>query len=285
MSATGRIFVVLNLILSAAFLGWASNALQTADDFKGDLADEQAAHQATRSASEEEISGLNIQLNTLRDDQRKFIGERDGLKTERDALQGQLDEEKRTNGQMRAQLAEIASTLGDYRDSIAQLGREKDAAVERAHAAENERDDATQAAQDAELERRNAEEARGRAEERIDELTQEIENLRSQLSATSSRLEAVVAKYNIPSEDLAAVPQIEAAVLEVRRDIPPGLVMLNVGQSAGVKRGYTFHVYRGGTYKGQVRVEGVEGENCSAIPVGGDLGATIQQGDSATTRL
>ena len=34
MSPIGRIFIVLNLLLSAAFLGWASNALGTSQDWK-----------------------------------------------------------------------------------------------------------------------------------------------------------------------------------------------------------------------------------------------------------
>lgn len=285
MSAIGRIFIVLNLILAAAFLGWASNALDTAQDYKQKYTDAVSEHATTLADKEGEISGYTVQVNTLRDDQRKFIGERDSLKSERDSLKGQLDEAKRTSGQMQAQLAEIAATLGDYRDSIAQLTSDKDRAIERAHEAENERNDARQAAQEAELARRDAEEAQSEMSVRVADLEEQNGSLNRELSGAKAQIDAWVVKYNIAPDDMGAVPQIEAAVLEFRGDLSPGLVMLNVGESDGVKRGFKFHIYRGGQYKGQVRVEGVEGDYCSAIVLGTTDGRTIQQGDRATTIL
>ena len=63
-----------------------------------------------------------------------------------------------------------------------------------------------------------------------------------------------------------------------------GLVALNVGSAAGVKRGMTFEIFNGRTYKGQVRVENVHENMCSALIVGTPT-AAIGQGDSAATNL
>ena len=49
MSAIGRIFLVLNLILAALFLGWASTSLATSAEYKQKYEDEERAHQATQA--------------------------------------------------------------------------------------------------------------------------------------------------------------------------------------------------------------------------------------------
>ena len=59
MSPIGRIFTVLNLILAAAFLGWASNTLATSKQFKDKYETEKTAHDATRQEKDEEISTFN----------------------------------------------------------------------------------------------------------------------------------------------------------------------------------------------------------------------------------
>jgi len=86
-------------------------------------------------------------------------------------------------------------------------------------------------------------------------------------------------------EDIVAQPDIEAAVLDVRHDPPPGLVMLNVGKNVGVKRGYTFEIFNGSRYKGQVRVENVQDDISSALIIRAVPDASITQGDSASTHL
>jgi hypothetical protein len=285
MSAIGRIFIVLNLILSAAFLGWASQTLATTDDYKQQLADANEANATALAEKENEISDLNVRVGEMEDAQRKFRGERDTVTADRDGLRAQLDEEKRNNAQMRTQLDEINATLGDYNATIASLTSQKDAAVQRAHEAENARDDASAAAQAAELAKRDAEEASTMAQTRIGDLESANAKLTSQVSSLETRLTTLAAITGTDPSSVNAVPQIDAAVLEARFDLEPGLVMLNVGKNQDVQRGYTFHIYRGSQYKGQVRVENVQDRYCSAVVVGLASGKTITQGDRATTVL
>ena len=62
-------------------------------------------------------------------------------------------------------------------------------------------------------------------------------------------------------------------------------VAVNVGSVQGVKRGYTFEIFDGATYKGQVRIEFVHGDMASGLITRTVPGQSIRQGDGATTRL
>ena len=83
----------------------------------------------------------------------------------------------------------------------------------------------------------------------------------------------------------APPPLRQAPVQRLHIDTDPGLVLLNVGRNSGVKRGYTFEIFRGNQYKGRVRVENVQDTFCSAIVTGVNEGRTISQGDRASTIL
>ncbi len=285
MSAIGRIFIVLNLILAAAFLGWTAQANGSIQDYKSQLADEKAARDADASAHEEALSALRIQVSDLTEDARSANGGRDTQKALAENLQGQLDDAQRQNGVMQAKLDEIASTLGDYNDTITQLIQEKDGATQRANDAERARDDAVAAAQASELAKRDAVDATAAATAQIAQLQEANAKLTAKASSLDTEINTLVAVHGIERGKFEAVAQIDAAVLEARFDLEPGLVMLNVGEGSGVKRGNTFHIYRGGQYKGKVRVENVQSTYCSAVVVGMAEGRTITQGDRASTVL
>ena len=63
------------------------------------------------------------------------------------------------------------------------------------------------------------------------------------------------------------------------------LIAINRGSDHGVKRGNTFEISRGTTYKGQARVEHVRANMCTAVIQRTVEGTVIGQGDSAATRL
>lgn len=285
MSPIGRIFIVLNLILSAFFLGWASTALSTTEDWKQKHADEVQAHADAVAAKDTEISDLQQDNNNLSEAQRTFREARDQVQTLADNLQTQLEAEKRRNDTMQGELTKIQATLGDYNTTIATLSGDKDRAVQRANDAENARDDAVQAQQDAEMGQRDAEEALAAANTQIGDLLASNVSLEDSVSSLNTRLMVLAEVTNTNLDDIMAQPQIEGAVLDVRYDLSPGLVMLNVGSDNEVQRGFTFEIFRGSTYKGKVRVENVQGKFCSAVIIDAKAGTTIAQGDRAATNL
>jgi hypothetical protein len=281
MSPIGRIFIVLNLILAAAFLGWASNALSTTEDYKQQLADANAEHTAAMEAKESELSKMQVDLNDVTRQQATFREERDQQKAEAERLRTQLDEAKRANDSMQANLTKIQSTLGDYNNTISQLTQQKDAAVERAHEAERERDGAVQEKDAAEMARRDAVEAQKGAETMVADLRGENSSLQEHISTLETRIAIIAANTGIDMSGVEAVPRIDAYILDVNPEL--GFVVLNKGAKDGVKTGYTFDVYRGSSYKGRVQVRDVQDGMSSALIK--NQKAPIAKGDQAATHL
>jgi len=149
MSPIGRIFSVLNLILAALFLSWASNNLATSHEFKKQLEDEQAA----RKVEVEELNGRIAQQ----------AAEMDNVKTERDDFRGKAssaeDAKRRAdqdNAVLTRQNQELSSTndknaetISSFESHIGSLESAKDQAVAAQHDAENQRDDALAGEQEA----------------------------------------------------------------------------------------------------------------------------------------
>jgi len=285
MSAIGRIFIVLNLILAAGVVGWASNALGTVEDYKQQKADLTAEMNTKLAEKDAKIAGLESEKNALTDNGRTYREERDDARTRVTELEGLLADAQRTNSEMQGRLAKIDATLGDYNSTIASLTQQKDAAVQRAHEAERQRDTEKGNAEAAELARRDAAGAATSANQQIADLNAQVAALESQGSRLDTQLATAAAVYGFDLGDVSDVPHIEAAVLRASFDSEPGLVMLNVGSNNDVKRGYTFQIFRGGTYKGEVRVENVQADFCSAVITGMNPGTTMAQGDRATTLL
>jgi hypothetical protein len=281
MSPIGRIFIVLNLILSAAFLGWAANALEKTQAYKQQLADEKKAHEEAQAAKTKEVEDLVVKLNAATDTQRTFREQRDGFEAESNRSKTQLDELKRTNDQMQANLTKIQATLGDYKNSIDQLMQQKDDAVEARHQAEVARDNAQRDKDAAVLAQRDAEEATSSATRRIADLEAEAAGLREQVASLDARIAQIVAMTDIKLSDVVAPPPIDAYVLNVDRSLK--LVVLNKGKKDNVREGYTFDVYRGSQYKGRVRIQDVQESMSSAIIL--NEKSAITSGDSATTTL
>lgn len=281
MSPIGRIFVVLNLILSAAFFGWAYNALSTTDNYKQQLDEAKTAHTAELAKKDEEISKLTVDLNGATEQQRQFLSERDQKTAEADGLRRELDELKSRHDGLQASLKKIEATLGDYNSTIAQLGQQKDAAVEKAHEAQRERDSAVSEKDAAEVARRDAEEAQKNAETRIADLERERGDLMEKISDLDTRMAKLVEMTGADTTGIIAPPKIEGYVLEVNRDLK--LVVINKGAKDQVKPGYTFSIYRGSQYKGQVRINSVQDGLASGIIEAEK--SPITKGDSAATTL
>lgn len=290
MSPIGRIFIVLNLILSAAFLGWASNALATVQDWKEKHTLLKEDTDAALDAKDAEIGELQVELRSTQDTARSRREERDQLTVDRNNLQGRLDEGARENDQLRGDVTAIHETLGEYNDTNRQLSEEKDRAVQNAHDMQQQRDDAVAAQVDAEQARRDAENAQRGLERQIVDLEVETTQLGSEVSRLETRLQVLVEVTGVNYDTILTQPKIDGAVLAVNQEL--GLVMLNVGseysadgEARPVRRGYTFDVWSGSRYKGRVRVENVQPMMCSAVILRTVDEQTIQQGDRAGTRM
>ena len=285
MSLIGRIFIVLNLGMAAAFLGWAANALHTTDNFKTKYEEEVSAHASDLSARDAEIDELKAKLAACEDDLRTRSEQVSTTKTEAESFKSQMEEAKRAAAQLGGQLDTITATLRDYDETISEMSGQKDDYSQRAMEAERERDDAVEAQQAAELAKAAAEEAAAQLQQTIGDMQVAMNDLKSEYSSLETQLQMLVEVTGTPVELLKNQPFIEGHVLTARYDLPPGLVMLNVGKQDDVKRGFTFEIFSGGEYKGQVRVVDVQDNVCAAVVLNAVEGTKIGQGDSAATRI
>lgn len=283
MSPIGRIFLVLNLILSAAFLGWASNSLAQTEDFKTQLATAKSDAAAKETELNGEIEGLTTQLRAKEQEASDNRNQRDDAQDNVNRLQGELAAEKAEKEKLLGDLTGIQSTLGDYQGTIDRLSSEKDRANqlrEEAQAAQRDAEAAQDAAEEAE---RDAVAAQQNAERRIADLEMSRTELVAQVEKLDTHLAVIQETTGVTIDDILAPAKVDGAVLAV--DSATGLVMLNVGENDGVKRGYSFDVWSGNQYKGQVQVMNVQSDMSSALLKSPVDGASIQQGDLASTRM
>ena len=120
-------------------------------------------------------------------------------------------------------------------------------------------------------------------------LVASLERTRADLNDEVSKLEAdissLVEATGMSLGSITSLPLIDGAVVSVRSDPAPGLIAINKGKAHGVERGFTFEIYGGGQYKGQVRVDNVQDNMCTAVVLRTVDGRSISTGDSASTQI
>jgi hypothetical protein len=285
MSPIGRIFIVLNLILAAAFLGWASNALGTAENFKKQLEEAQTKATADLAAKDQELTTVRQELASTKQTQITYREERDTLQSQFDQQNGEVESLRRANSDMRGELTEIKTGLGDNVKALDKLREDYQAAVAATNEAESARTTAEEQAQAALSAQRDAQDAVEEANTKIADLETSKTSLQAEFDALDARAKQLVEITGVPLGSVTPQKLVEAAVVDFRGDLKPGFVMLNRGKNHGVERGYTFSIYSGRQYKGEARVENVQDDFCSAIVTTMVPGVKIAQGDKATTQL
>lgn len=81
------------------------------------------------------------------------------------------------------------------------------------------------------------------------------------------------------------VPLIRGAVVVVKGDVEPGLVLINIGAQDEVEVGFKFSVYREAEYVGRIIVEKVLTDNAACSIEFVSEGQAVQVGDRVTTRI
>lgn len=285
MSSIGRILIVVNLGLAAAFLGWASQVIKAGQNYKADFEEEQAAHEATRTELETQLSRVNAENQANREQLSSEQQKSDGVQAQLNATNSQLTDAESDNDELRNNLAGLTEQLQSLASSV-------DSAEERAATAASEardavlaREEADDAAAAAEIARRDAVDEARRLTQDLSEANSQIASLTDELGITTSNLETVAQLTGFNLGALVDTPVVNSVVADVRLDLDPGFVAISAGSEDGIGRGMVFDIYSGATYKGQVRVEDVTGRMCTAVITTNVDGAPITIGDSATTAL
>lgn len=285
MSPIGRIFSVLNLVLAALFLSWASMALSSADSFRTKYEDEAKEHTATeerleaekaaaltaKAAAESRASSLNDQLESEKNNTARLTRDVEGKDQE--------------NGEMRANLQRLTESVDEVSSSRDAASAAQLAAVERANAADTAKSEALAAKQAAESQVADLRAQIASLNSQLKDKNADLVALQKQLDNKATELAVLIDATGVDASSIIGMPLINGVVIEALYDVEPGLVAINKGSADKVERGYTFDIYNGADYKGRVRVENVRENTCTAIVTQPVDGKRIGQGDKAATRL
>jgi myosin heavy subunit len=285
MSSIAKIFSVVNLVLAGLFLGWAANALSTNAEFKSKYDTEVAAHKKTQAELGADKSTLLAQKQEAEQQKVQMQAAKEEADRKLDSVQKDLDSERAKNGSLNANLTALTTQIGSIEDSKNKLQADKDKAVQASHDAEKARDAAVAKQLEAEKKQGDTDGELTKAKGSIADLEKSNTQLEKDKKSVETQLATIQSVTDVKLTDITPMPLIEGRVLDASTTIEPGLVAINKGSDDKVKRGYTFEIYDGKTYKGQVRVEYVHPNMCSAVIVRTVKGEKIRQGDNAATRL
>lgn len=279
MSQVARVFVVLNLIVACGFLFAASTFLALNNDWKGKHEDAVEAHAKAITEKDEKIKEVEKKLEVREREYTAQTEKATGLETENAALRQQVEA---LRGDVNTRDAQITG----FSD---QLGRLQEAVNRQQQHIENLETQNAQA-QDQAREARAAEMAANQALEAERGTTRELENTVAQkerdinqLTNEKGDLSLMVdfAKQKGIVFDAFPMRAVNGAV--VGADAGTKMVMVNVGKSHGVERGYVLDIVRGDRYVGRMRVDYVENNTASGIlTITND---TPRTGDRVTNRL
>lgn len=285
MSPIGRIFSVLNLVLAVWFLAWAVQTAAKNDQFKKQWTAEQTAHTATRTDFEDQIRRLRAELNSAESIAATQRNTADEKSREASRLTNELAAAKTQASDALATAQRFSVSYDELKNLLDNAIAEKDRAVEARHGAERTAEAASRAETAARSQLTDAQSQIRELNASIEEGTMTATQLAQTIQDLETDLDTLVATTGVSRSAITSQPQIEATVIQANYDIQPGLIALNAGADKGMKRGYTFEIYNGGTYKGQARVENVHATMSTALIVRAVDGVTVRQGDRATTRL
>jgi len=280
MSSIGKIFVVVNLVLSLLLLGSMGALLNASKSTKDDvdrLTNERSALQAELDQARSEFDAQRRNLET---DKRTLEDARNDAEVAKDNAERNEAKLENDNQQLRADLSKLTA-------SFELLQGNMDAKDQRNRELQDIADQARQEAIDATEARRQAEVARRSLEDRIAGFERQISDLQGQLADAradahkSQMLVEVAQAAGFDVTSVMAMPAIDAVVAEVDNDY--NFVILDKGKNHDVQKGFVFDVYRGDQFMGQVRVDEVHDDYATAsitLPNG-----EIRRFDRATTRL
>jgi hypothetical protein len=285
MSPIAKLFTILNVILAGVFLGFAAHALSTETNFKTQLEAEKTEHKKDKDALGSDKSKLAAEKAELEKARDAMQSERDAATAEIGRLKGQVADQDRSNNEMRGSVDKISKSIDQLVADNKQLNDSRDKATQAQRDAEKAREEAITARAAAEAKSGDLDTKLHTSDNKIADLEKANVALKKDLDSANTSLASLSDYTGVKLSDFVSVPLIEGKVLDVAMQVEPGLISINKGEDDGVKRGFTFEIFDGKTYKGQARVEYVHKGSCSALLIRPVAGQKIKQGDSASTRI
>jgi chromosome segregation ATPase len=282
MSGLGKIFVVLNLVFSLVIVGAAAAYLSHADNWKTKHDELNAKFSSLEKERDQAVSDRDTQKRLLTEEIAGKQNEIEDLKIKVDDATTQLKDERIGNQQLRDDVTRINSTLQNFQTNMNEVQSRNNELVDMNAQLRNQALDAQQKQKEAEDELTRVQGELDQANARIQAMEAQLTQIQGEKENLSNLLNVAKSQGFSTSENVA-MPEIDAYVSDVNNE--EGFVILNVGSEDKVERGFTFQVYRGDRYLGEVVVDDLFPKSCAALIRSTVNGAQIQKNDRASTLL
>jgi len=284
MSTIGKFFVVLNLALSALFVGAAASLIGHSDSYRTQLEAAETAASEKQAELSGQVSDLTSQLQASQGETSRLRNDNSTLTADKTALTENLESERQQNSDLTASLQGVEGKLGDLEGTTSQQSNQLEALRNQYEAVRQERDDALDARDAANAAMAAAEDSANMANGAATDLALKLERETERASAAEAKLATVVSLYKVDLNSIGAQPQMDGSVLSVDVVDNTTYVVINLGKKDSVQPGFTYDVYNGATYKGQIFVHSVnETKSAATVKLAGN--AQVTAGDRVTTRL
>jgi hypothetical protein len=281
MSPIGRIFIVINLVLAAAFIGFTGTYLQKATDWKQKYDAEVVVHQSDNDTKDQALAALQDDVATAERQLAAADANTSRLSTEVEEKNAEIERSEKRLNTMEGDLAKQQANYAKIADAI---------------------DRATQDAAQARQSSIAAGEAKDAALRVQETATADLRDAQAQIAS----LQTDVGARDVAIVDLESANREKDVLLSIVRDRAPGLLALaqptlggtvqHVDASgrlltvtvtdnpaeADIKPGYSFAIFEGTNYKGEARITSVDGR-FAFCRVTNPTGDKIKVGDSART--
>lgn len=282
MSPIGRVFIVLNLGLAFAFVGFAGTYLKHATNWKAQHDDVVAKADATDKQRLAEMAAMQADIN----EKGRNLSSTDSLQK---STAARLEEATKENERLAAQLSSLEGTLKAAQSNLATMGDKVDGATGRA-------DDAYKLALKASEERNTALSEKVAAEASLTTASSKISDLEGKIVEQSTLVASLndtigeqrtildYVKDKLGGALPGAVPSMSGAVVVVGGP-NDNLVTVRLDSKAGeVKPGHSLAIHGDGRYKGEFVVDQVDGDNLFGRMTIKVEGASVRAGDKADSQ-
>jgi DNA repair exonuclease SbcCD ATPase subunit len=282
MSSIGKIFVIINLVLSVLVLGAAGALLKKTEATKSQVQVAQTERDAAKADLDKARSEFAEREKALNADKQQLTEAKNDLDVARQGLQNNVARLEADNQGLRNDVTKINTSLAAIQSSFSTTQQRVVELTDQNTQLNQQMIDAKTKANDAATAQGTAEADLSKAQDEIAQLKEDLGKSQAEAS-TANKLVEVAKAAGFDATTIMAMPHIEANVAEV--DEQYGFVVLDKGKKDKVERGFTFEIHRDGNYLGRVKVDEIYDDYATARIEIKAPGAKMQRFDHASTYL
>lgn len=279
MNQVARVFVVINIMLSAAFLMAAGTFLHQNEDWKQKTADSEKSKMDSETTLNGQIAELDANIQLLQDDlntrKSKLTSLEGDLATANSQIESAVDAKNQAERKfttLQETLNIETSKLASISDSVGGLETMIDSYRTRAEGAQDKE--------------RIAMEAKSKVMGERETLRQEKNSLEINLKETQTRLNSTMTELagyrnSYPPPTNIKQPLVDGLV--IRFDAATNMVQVNKGSKDGVRLGHKFDIVSGSDYVCTIMIDYIDGStSVGHIAIPSTTGAMPMSGNKAT---